>query len=72
MGSLMTLVAVVSPLDALADQLFFRHMVQHILLLDIIPILGILGLTKVILRPLTRPCTTWSAKRAGSPTRPSR
>ena len=30
------------------------HMVQHILLLDIAPILLILGLTKVLLRPITR------------------
>ena len=30
------------------------HMVQHILLLDVAPILLILGLTKVILRPATR------------------
>jgi putative membrane protein len=48
------LVALISPLDALADQLFFTHMVQHMLLLDVIPILAIVGLTKVILRPLTR------------------
>jgi cytochrome c oxidase assembly factor CtaG len=46
--------ALVSPLDSLADQLFFAHMVQHILLLDVAPILAILGLTKVILRPVTR------------------
>ena len=30
------------------------HMVQHILLLDIVPILLIVSLTKVILRPATR------------------
>ncbi|HEX7609890.1 MAG TPA: cytochrome c oxidase assembly protein [Solirubrobacteraceae bacterium] len=48
------LLALVSPIDALADQLFFAHMGQHILLLDIAPILAILGLTKVILRPVTR------------------
>jgi putative membrane protein len=54
-GSLLTaLIALVSPLDALADQLFFAHMVQHMLLLDVVPILAILGLTKVILRPITR------------------
>ncbi len=51
---LTALAALLSPLDALADQLFFAHMVQHVLLLDVAPILGILGLTKVILRPLTR------------------
>ena len=30
------------------------HMVQHLLLLDLAPILVLLGLTKVLLRPLTR------------------
>jgi putative membrane protein len=48
------LIALISPVDALADQLFFAHMIQHMLLLDLVPILAILGLTKVILRPVTR------------------
>jgi cytochrome c oxidase assembly factor CtaG len=51
---LVVLGALVSPIDSLADQLFAAHMVQHMLLLDIAPILGILGFTKVILRPVTR------------------
>ena len=51
---LAVLLALVSPLDALADQLFFSHMIQHTLLLDAVPILAILGFTKVLLRPLTR------------------
>jgi cytochrome c oxidase assembly factor CtaG len=46
--------ALCSPIDSLADQLFAAHMVQHMLLLDIAPILAILGFTKVILRPVTR------------------
>jgi putative membrane protein len=50
----LALAALVSPLDALADQLFFMHMAQHMLLLDVVPILAILATTKVILRPLTR------------------
>jgi putative membrane protein len=55
LGSLLaTLVALISPVDALADQLFLMHMVQHMLLLDVVPILAILGFTKVILRPVTR------------------
>jgi putative membrane protein len=54
-GSLLaTILALLSPVDALADQLFFMHMVQHMLLLDLVPILAILGLTKAILRPVTR------------------
>jgi putative membrane protein len=50
----LAILALVSPLDALADQLFFGHMIQHMLLLDLVPVLAILGLTKVILRPVTR------------------
>jgi cytochrome c oxidase assembly factor CtaG len=50
----LALAALVSPLDALSDQLFFMHMIQHVVLLDLVPILAILGLTRVLLRPLTR------------------
>ncbi|HEX4562891.1 MAG TPA: cytochrome c oxidase assembly protein [Solirubrobacteraceae bacterium] len=46
--------ALISPLDSLADQVFFMHMLQHVLLLDLVPILAILGLTRVLLRPATR------------------
>lgn len=53
-GMALVLVALVSPVDGLADQLFFMHMVQHLLLLDLAPILVLLGLTRVLLRPLTR------------------
>jgi putative membrane protein len=54
-GSLLVaLIALVSPLDSLAEQLLFMHMVQHVLLLDVVPILAIVGLTKVLLRPVTR------------------
>ncbi|MDX6689460.1 MAG: putative rane protein [Solirubrobacteraceae bacterium] len=53
-GMALVLVALVSPVDRLADQLFFMHMVQHLLLLDLAPILVLLGLTRKILRPLTR------------------
>ncbi len=53
-GMALILVALVSPVDRLAEQLFFMHMTQHLLLLDLAPILVLLGLTKVILRPATR------------------
>ena len=46
--------AIVSPLDRLAEQLLSMHMVQHLLLLDLAPILIILSFTKVLLRPATR------------------
>ena len=45
--------AIISPLDRLAEQLLSMHMVQHLLLLDLAPILIILGFTKKILRPAT-------------------
>jgi putative membrane protein len=51
---LVVLVALVAPVDALSEELFFMHMVQHVLLLDLVPILAIVACTKVILRPLTR------------------
>src|SRR5438105_2464632 len=53
-GLLAVLAALISPIDVLGQQLMLMHMVQHILLLDIAPILMILGLTKVLLRPATR------------------
>jgi len=53
-GILALVAALCSPIDSLAEQLLAMHMVQHVLLLDIAPILLILGLTKVLLRPATR------------------
>jgi putative membrane protein len=53
-GMLCVAAAIVSPLDRLAEQLLAMHMVQHLLLLDLAPILVILGFTKVILRPATK------------------
>jgi putative membrane protein len=54
LGLLAILAALISPIDSLSEQLMVMHMLQHILLLDIAPILLILGLTKVLLRPVTR------------------
>jgi putative membrane protein len=54
LGLATIIAALVSPIDGLGDQLLVMHMVQHILLLDIAPILLILGLNKVLLRPVTR------------------
>ncbi len=45
----------ISPVDSLGeDYLFSAHMVQHILLGDIAPLLLLLSLSRVIMRPLTR------------------
>ena len=49
------LAALVSPIDGLGeDYLFSMHMTQHILLGDIAPLLMLLGLSRVIMRPATR------------------
>jgi cytochrome c oxidase assembly factor CtaG len=64
-GNLVVLAALVSPVDSLAEQLLAMHMVQHLLLIDAAPILLILGLTKVILRPATR--RLQSVERAAGP-----
>ena len=53
-GILTTAAAIISPIDALGHQLFFMHMAQHLLLLDIAAILIILGLSRKILRPATK------------------
>lgn len=53
-GLVAILAALISPIDDLGDQLMVMHMLQHVLLLDIAPILLILGLNKVLLRPITR------------------
>ena len=54
-GMLALLVALVSPLDGLGDDyLFSAHMVQHVLIGDLAPLLILLGLSRVIMRPATR------------------
>jgi cytochrome c oxidase assembly factor CtaG len=52
------LAALVSPIDGLGeDYLFSAHMVQHVLLGDIAPLLLLLALSRVIMRPATRRLT---------------
>jgi len=53
-GLLVLAAALLSPIDRLGEQLLVMHMVQHVLLLDVAPILLIVGFTKVLLRPATR------------------
>ncbi|MEA2450011.1 MAG: hypothetical protein QOG63_1943 [Thermoleophilaceae bacterium] len=48
-------IALVSPVDSLGENyLFTMHMAQHILLGDIAPLLLLLSLSRVIMRPATR------------------
>ena len=53
-GALMVLIlALVSPLDWLAEhRLLYAHMIQHLLLGDVAPLLAVLGCTGAMLRPL--------------------
>ena len=51
-GMLLILVALVSPLAALDDELVWVHMAQHLLLADLGALLIVLGLTGPLLQPL--------------------
>ena len=54
-GLLVLTAAVATPLDGLGENyLFSAHMLQHVLLGDVAPLLLLLGLTRVIMRPATR------------------
>jgi cytochrome c oxidase assembly factor CtaG len=62
-GMLALLVALVSPLDGLGDEyLFSAHMLQHVLLGDVAPLLILLSLSRVIMRPATRRLTSFERK----------
>ncbi len=64
LSMLSVFVALITPIDTLSTDLIVAHMVQHLLLLDVMPILLILSLTKGILRPITRRVTEFE-RRAG-------
>jgi len=53
-GLACVLIALISPVDRLAEQVLTMHMIQHLLLLDLAPVLCLLGLTRLMLRPVTR------------------
>ncbi len=54
-GILVLALAVATPIDGLGEQyLFSAHMLQHVLLGDLAPLLVLLGLSRVIMRPATR------------------
>lgn len=64
LGMLALVAALLSPIDVLGEQILAMHMVQHVLLLDVAPVLIILSFTKVLLRPATRRIH-WIEQRAG-------
>jgi putative membrane protein len=53
-GIVALFIALISPVDRLSEQLATVHMLQHLLLADLVPICFTLALTKWILRPVTR------------------
>jgi putative membrane protein len=54
-GLVVIALALMSPIDTLGEQrLFSVHMAQHLLIMDIAPILILLGLSRAIMRPLVR------------------
>jgi cytochrome c oxidase assembly factor CtaG len=53
-GLTLVLAALVSPLDRISEQLASAHMIQHLILADLVPITLIVAFTKVLLRPVTR------------------
>jgi putative membrane protein len=63
-GVLLLGVALVSPIDRLGEQFASFHMIQHLLLADLVPILLTVALTKHILRPVTRRIH-WLERKAG-------
>ena len=54
LGILCLGIALISPVDVLGEQFASFHMVQHLLLADLVPICLTVALTKHILRPVTR------------------
>ncbi len=54
LGMTCAFAALFTPIDSLGDDLLAMHMIQHLLLLDVAPVLCLLGLTKAIFRPATK------------------
>jgi cytochrome c oxidase assembly factor CtaG len=53
-GLTLTVVTLASPLSHISDELFFAHMVEHLILGDICALLLVLGLTGPLLAPVLR------------------
>lgn len=58
-GIAVLVIALMSPVDGLGEEMFTMHMVQHVLLLDVSAILILLGLTRKLLRPATKRIMVW-------------
>jgi putative membrane protein len=54
LGIFLVLLALVSPIDAFSSELFFMHMLQHVLIGDLAALCFVVGLTGPVLQPLLR------------------
>ncbi|MBF6621278.1 MAG: cytochrome c oxidase assembly protein [Patulibacter sp.] len=68
-GCLVLVIAQGNPIDELGEYLLVMHMVQHLLLLDVFPLLILFGLNRVLMRPITRR-VQWLEQRLGFIARP--
>jgi putative membrane protein len=68
-GCLVLVIAQGNPIDELGEYLLVMHMVQHLLLLDVFPLLILFGLNRVLMRPITRR-VQWIEQRLGFIARP--
>jgi putative membrane protein len=68
-GCLVLVIAQGNPIDELGEYLLVMHMTQHLLLLDIFPLLILFGLNRVLMRPITRR-VQWLEQRLGFIARP--
>lgn len=68
-GCMTLVIAQGQPIDGLGDYLLVMHMVQHLLLLDVFPLLILFGLNRVLMRPITRR-VQWIEQRLGFIARP--
>jgi putative membrane protein len=67
-GLLVLVLALVSPLDTIGEtRLFSVHMLQHLLIGDVAPLLLVLGLTGPLLRPLLAVRSLWRARAVTHP-----
>jgi putative membrane protein len=51
-GLIVLMIAYVSPLEGLADELLTYHMIQHLLIMDVAALFFVLGLTGPVMQPL--------------------
>src|SRR5690242_21903891 len=64
-GAALLALAVSPPVDQAADRRLSAHMLEHLALGDVAPLLLVLGLTRPLIAPLLRVPGVWRARRRG-------